>query len=593
MSRKIIAYLQKLLEQEQGAVIREWGPRWPVALVYPNLYEVGMSNLGFQVIYHLLNEHPELTCERAFLPPPELRPEYQRTRTPILSLESQRPLTDFAAVAFAVPFEADYPHILQILEMSQIPLLATRRNAGFPLVVAGGVTAFLNPEPLAPFMDAFLIGEGDEQASRFFQFLAAELRAGRERHRVCQALAATIPGAYVPPGYHPTYHDDGTLAAFEPKPGFPARVKAQHPPALEMHPTHSRLIAPASEFGQMFLVEINRGCGRGCRFCAAGFVYRPPRDRASAELSRQIEVGLTQRAKIGLVGAAVSDYPGIHDLCRQVVQAEGQLGISSVRADSADRELFELLAQGGVKSIALAPEAGSERLRRVINKCLTEEELSAAVVNVQEAGIPNLRLYFMVGLPTETREEVREIARLVKRLKHAATKASRGRKRLPTITVSLHSFVPKPFTPFQWVPFLGVPELKDRIKAVQRELKGSPQVRIHADLPKWAYIQALLARGDRRVGHMLLAAHHAGGNWTKVFRQSPLNPDFFVLRPRAPEELFPWDFIDHGLEKGYLWEEYQKALAEQQTPPCEPEVCRRCGVCGPREQTNPEQETGR
>ncbi|MBW1916673.1 MAG: radical SAM protein [Deltaproteobacteria bacterium] len=581
MSRKIIAHLKKLLDQEQGAISREWGHRWPLVLVYPQVYEVGMSNLGFQAVYHLLNDHPDLACERAFLPPADLWPEYQRTGTPILSLESQRPLTDFAALAFAIPYEADYPQVLKILEQARIPLLALERGPNFPLVLAGGVTTFLNPEPLAPFIDAFFLGEAEVQVADFFQFLATGGRSARDRRQMLQELAANQPGVYVPAGYRPVYQDDGTLAAFLPAPGYPAQVKALHPADLDVHPCHSHIIAPASEFGQMFLVEVSRGCGRGCRFCAAGFIYRPPRFRSVPELSRQIKLGLIQRQKIGLVGAAVSDHPAIHEICRQVVEAGGQLGISSIRADSTDRELFELLARGGVKSIALAPEAGSERLRRVINKGLSEAQLINAVTNLRQAGIPRLRLYFMVGLPTETREEVRDIARLVKRLKHAVTKSSRGRKRLANITVSLHSFIPKPFTPLQWVPFLDLPELKDRIRLVKRELKGSPQVRVHADLPKWAYIQALLARGDRRVAQMLLAAHRAGGNWTAAFRLSPLNPDFFVLRPRGAEELFPWDFIDHGLEKSYLWEEYQQALAGQETPPCDPQVCRRCGVCRP------------
>jgi radical SAM superfamily enzyme YgiQ (UPF0313 family) len=283
--------------------------------------------------------------------------------------------------------------------------------------------------------------------------------------------------------------------------------------------------------------------------------------------------------KIGMVGTAVSESPSLKNLGRQVVAAAGKLGISSIRADCVDKELLELLAQGGVNSIALAPEAGSERLRQVINKGLTEEELTAAVIELHEAGIANLRLYFMIGLPTETTEDVHDIARLVKRLRHQVTRNSKGRRQFAGITISLSSFVPKPFTPFQWVPFVGVAALKDRIKIVKRDLQGLPELRVYADLPKWAYIQALLSRGDRRVGELLLAHHRNGGNWSQVFRQSPINPDFFVLRERPQEELFPWDFIDHGLKKSYLWEEYQRGLAGKETPPCEPEVCQRCGVC--------------
>ncbi len=577
MSAKLKARLKKLLSQEKGAVVRDWGARWPVALVYPQIYPVAMGNLGFQAIYRLLNDTSGLHCERAFLPAPEDWEEYRRTRTPILSLESQRPLRDFAAVAFSISFEADYPYVLQILEGAGIPLLAAERRPGDPLVLAGGVATFLNPEPLSPFVDAFFLGEGEAGAAPFFQFLA-EGEPEQDRHLLLRGLAQTIPGAYVPAGYTPRYQADGTLAAFEPEPGFPTKVKATHLPELAPYPTHSHILAPQSEWGEMFLVETGRGCSRGCRFCAAGFVYRPPRERPLAELWTQIEQGLLEKRKVGLVGAAVSDHPEVKELCRKILAAGGDIGISSLRADSADEELFRLLAQGGVRSVALAPEAGSDRLRKVLNKGLSRDDLAQAAVAVSRAGIPQLRLYFMVGLPTETLEDIEEIPRLVRYLEHCVVKDSHGKRRLGLITLSISSFVPKPFTPFQWTAFLDVAELKKRLKLVTREFHGVKEVRVHTDLPKWAYVQALLARGDRRVGDILLAAHRRG--WNRAFRESPVNPDFFTLRERQPDELFPWDFIDHGLQKDYLREEYQRALEEKETPPCLPKICKRCGICG-------------
>jgi radical SAM superfamily enzyme YgiQ (UPF0313 family) len=577
MSVKIKARLKKLLAAEKGAVVREWGARWPVALVYPHLYPVAMGNLGFQVIYRLLNKQPGLVCERAFLPGPQEWEEYRRTRTPILTLESQRPLTGFGAVAFSISFEGDYPQVLQILEAAQIPLPAAARGPGDPLVLAGGVATFLNPEPLAPFVDAFFLGEGEAGAVSFFQFLAGASGA-RDRQDLLRELAQTVPGVYVPQGYQPHYASDGTLAAFTPQPGFPRRVRPPHLAELAPYPTHSQILAPQSEWGEMFLVETGRGCSRGCRFCAAGFVYRPPRERAAESLYPQILEGLQKSRKVGLVGAAVSDHPEVKELCRKVLDAGGDLGISSLRADSVDEELFRLLAAGGVRTLALAPDAGSERLRRVLNKGLTQEDLAQAAIALNAAGIPQMRLYFMVGLPTETLEDIEEIPRLVKYLEHRVVKDSRGKKRLGQITLSLSSFVPKPFTPFQWAPFLEVGELKKRLKLVRQGLQGLKEVRVHTDLPKWAYVQALLSRGDRRVGELLLAAHRSG--WTRACRESPVNPDFFTLRERGRDELFPWDFIDHGLDKTYLWEEYQKALAEEETPPCRPEICTRCGVCG-------------
>jgi radical SAM superfamily enzyme YgiQ (UPF0313 family) len=576
MSAKIKACLKKLLSQEKGAVVREWGASWPVALIYPQIYPVAMGNLGFQVIYHLLNLQPELVCERGFLPAPEEWAEYTRTRTPLLSLESQRPLKDFAALAFSISFEGDYPQVLKILAGAGIPLKAADRGPADPLVLAGGVATFLNPEPLAPFIDAFFLGEGEMGAVAFFQFLATAGPA-RDRAGMLKELARAVPGAYVPVGYQPAYQADGTMAGFDPRPGYPLPVVAPHVPELALYPTHSHLFAPRGEWGEMFLVELGRGCTRGCRFCAAGFIYRPPRERPAEELIRQIQAGLQASTRIGLVSAAVSDHPAVKELCRQVLAGGGELGISSLRADSADTELFSLLAQGKVRTVALAPEAGGDRLRRVLNKGLTQEDLARAALGLSQAGIPNLRLYFMVGLPTETLEDVRDIPRLVKYLEHRVRKESLGRRRLGQITLSLSSFVPKPFTPFQWVPFLEVPELKKRLKLVSREFHGVKEVRVHTDLPKWAYNQALMARGDRRVGDLLLAAHQQG--WTRAVRQSPVNPDFFVLRERAAQERFPWDFIDHGLKKEYLWEEYQRALNGQETPPCRPSVCDRCGVC--------------
>ena len=577
MSRKIITHLQNLLAREHGAVGREWGHRRPVALVYPHEYHVGMSNLGFQTIYHLLNAHPNLTCERVFLPDDTLLQEYQRSQTPLLSLESQRPLTDFAAVAFSLSFEPDYLNVLKILELAHIPLLAAERDGQFPAIVAGGVAAMLNPEPLASFLDAFFLGEGDAQAAEFFDILTDPGQP--DRSAAFKTLIAKIPGVYIPAAYQPDYHPDGTLRRFTAAPGFPEKIQPPHLADLEMYPVYSRLQAPGAEFSRMFLLEVNRGCGRGCRFCAAGFIYRPLRHRSLASLQDQVPNASAARTKIGLVGTAVSDHPELKNLLRQLTAAARPVGISSIRADCADPELFALLKQGDVKTVALAPEAGSERLRRVINKNLTETDLEQALLALHEAGLSQLRLYFLLGLPTENRQDVDDIPKLTKHLQHTVTKAASGRPHLANLTLSLNSFVPKPFTPFQWASFAGVAELKDRIKRVKRELQGQPRIRVHADLPKWAYYQALLARGDRRVGSLLLAAHQSGGDWARACRQSALNPDFFVMRERRPDELFPWDFIDHGVSKTYLWEEYQNALAARQTSPCQPDVCTRCGVC--------------
>jgi radical SAM superfamily enzyme YgiQ (UPF0313 family) len=326
-------------------------------------------------------------------------------------------------------------------------------------------------------------------------------------------------------------------------------------------------------------VEIGRGCGRGCRFCAAGFVYRPVRHQQGEKVVQAALDSSPAGRKIGLLSSAVSDHPDIDAICLQLRQTGARLSVSSLRADSVTPAMLEALRESGLRTVAIAPEAGSERLRQAINKNLTEEQILNAVTAVVGSGILNLRLYFMIGLPTETEEDIEAIIQLVKRVKHEQLVIGRGQKRLGTVTLSVSSFVPKPFTPFQWVPFSDLSILKRRIKKLRRGLGAVANVRVHADVPRWAYTQALLARGDRRLAPLLATVAQENGNWSKSFKMVNVNPEFYVSREREREELFPWDFIDHGVKKDYLWHEYQQALAGQTTAPCEPDVCERCGVC--------------
>jgi radical SAM superfamily enzyme YgiQ (UPF0313 family) len=327
------------------------------------------------------------------------------------------------------------------------------------------------------------------------------------------------------------------------------------------------------------LVEIGRGCGRGCRFCAAGFVYRPVRHQQGEKVVQEALDSAPSGRKVGLLSSAVSDHPDIDAICLQLRQAGKRLSVSSLRADSVTPAMLEAIRQSGLRTVAIAPEAGSERLRQVINKNLTEEQILNAVTAVVGSGIPNLRLYFMIGLPTETEEDIEAIIQLVKQVKHEQLVIGRGQKRLGTITLSISSFVPKPFTPFQWVPFSDLAILKRRIKKLKRGLGAVANVRVHADVPRWAYIQALLARGDRRLAPLLVTVAQENGSWSKSFKMVNVNPEFYVSRQRNREELFPWDFIDHGVKKDYLWHEYQQALAGATTEPCEPAECKICGVC--------------
>jgi radical SAM family uncharacterized protein len=579
MSWQLQRRLQQWLADEKGTIIKEWGGRIPVALVYPNRYFVGMSNLGFQTVYHRLNRLSNVVCERVFLPESEDMGVATSGPGP-LSVETQRPLADFRIVAFSVGFENDYTNLVHLLQLAKLTLLSSRRHQNEPLVVAGGVATFLNPEPIAPYIDIFLLGEAETLLDHFINTWREADQNSASRAEQLTNLAQRVPGTYIPSLFQPEYHSDGRLRSFQPLAQVPDKIPARKTKIPNQEVAVSRILTPHTEFADTVLVEIGRGCGRGCRFCAAGFVYRPVRHQRGDELLRTALDTTDAGGKVGLLSSAVSDHPDIDALCVQLRQAGTQLSVSSLRADSVTPSLLQALQQSGAKTIAIAPEAGSQRLRQVINKNLSEAQIIDAVSVALSSGIHNVRLYFMLGLPSETEEDVNEIIQLTKRIKHRQLVIGRGQKRLGTLTLSVHSFVPKPFTPFQWVPFFDLPVLKQRIKKLKRGLGSVANVRVHADVPRWAHTQALLSRGDRRLTPLLTAVVENGGNWPKAVKSVNVNPDFYVYRHRQEQELFPWDFIDHGVSKQYLWSEYQAALQGQSTDPCEPEECQRCGVCG-------------
>ncbi|MBR9988071.1 MAG: radical SAM protein [Desulfosarcina sp.] len=557
---------------ERGVIQKPVAGRIRVALVYPNLYHVGMSNLGFQTVYRLFNDIDHVICERAFLP----EQDGGKIRR-VLTVESQKPIEDFDIIAFSISYENDAPGVLTILEAAGLPLPAAQRGATFPLVLAGGVFCFLNPEPLAPFIDAFLLGEAEALVSGFFQIFDPSA----DKQEGLLAMARRVPGLYAPAFYRSRYHEDGTLAEVEPLAEVPASVGRLIVPDLSDLPTASTILTPDTTFEDTYLIEVSRGCPHGCRFCSAGYVYRPPRFRPLGLLDRQVDDGCALTDRIGLVGAAVSDLPGIRELCDKDRGREVRFSFSSLRADALDGPMVAALKKSRVKTATIAPDAGSERMRRVINKGITEDHVVAAAETLVAAGIPNLKVYFMIGLPTEIDEDVAAIVQLVKRIKHRFLKTSRGKGRIGDITVSLSSFVPKPFTPFQWAAMDEVKTLKTKIKMVKTGLKQTANVRVHADVPRWAYLQGVIARGDRRVADILSLAHANHGNWPQTFKASPVNPHFYVQRERDPDERFPWDFIDNGLDKAYLLNEYRRALDGRTSAPCpaDPSKCSICGVC--------------
>ena len=567
--------LKQWLEDETGTVIKDWGGKIPVGLIYPNRYFLGMSNLGFQTVYHRLNQLTNVVCERFFLPESEDMAAASSGPGP-LSLESQRPMADFSIVAFSLAFENDYTNLVHLLQLGKLSLYSSRRRQHEPLVAAGGVATFLNPEPIAPFIDVFLLGEAENLLEEFIDVWQEARDNDLSREEQLAHVARRVSSAYVPSLFRAEHDADGRLTSFEPLVDIPKKISARPAPIESGDPITSVITTPHTEFPDMVLVEIGRGCGRGCRFCAAGFVYRPVRHRQSDKV---VQAALRKKGKIGLLSSAVSDHPDIDAICSQLTKVGTSLSVSSLRADSVTPTMVDALRQSGLQTVTIAPEAGSERLRQVINKNLTEEQILAAVTLVVSAGIPNLRLYFMIGLPTETEEDVAAIITLVKKIKHEQLTIARGQKRLGTITLSVSSFVPKPFTPFQWVPFCDLSVLKQRIKKLKGGLGRVANVKVHADVPRWAYVQALLARGDRNLAPLVEIVSQKGGNWTQAIKAVNVNPEFYVYRQRDRDELFPWDFIDHGVSKDYLWSEYQAALAGESTPPCDPDNCVACGVC--------------
>jgi radical SAM superfamily enzyme YgiQ (UPF0313 family) len=547
-----------LLGAEQGTVRKDWGGKVAVALVYPNVYAVGMSNLGFQTIYRHLNALPDVVCERVFLPDAADVAELQRTRGVPFSLESQRPLTDFHMVGFSITYEGDYINVLRLLDLAGLPLRAADRRPHDPLVLMGGVCAFSNPEPVAPFMDFIVVGEGEELVG---ELIAAYRQGYDDRARFVDSLV-TLPGVYVPGRYDVRYGDEGTVADVVAAPGAPAVVVKRRLRDVDAFRTIAAVKTANAEYGHMALLEVGKGCGRGCRFCLEGQVYRPVRHRSVPALRETIEqLARDGEKRIGLVGACVSDYPWIGELLKIVEDNGMELSISSLRADSLTEPLAASLARGGHRTLTIAPEAGTERLRRAIRKAITDEQILAACDLVRAQGIPNLKTYFMIGQPTETDEDVAAIPDLARRmLDRLRALDPRGRP-FGRLTLSISSFVPKPWTPFQWAPFAGAGALAAKLDTIKRGVGGMAAVRVLHENPREAALQALLARGDRRVGDVLERAARLGGDWRRALREWDGDAEWHTTRTRGLDERLPWDHFDVGVKKAGLVREWERAQA--------------------------------
>ena len=574
MSWKIKRRLRDQLAREQGYVAFPAGTRRSFALVYPNSYFVGMSNLGLHIIYELLNRRGDTACERFFLPSEEEQREYEQTGTPLLSLENQQPLHRFSLIGFAVSFEMDYFNMLRILQLGKVKLLATERTERDAIVLAGGPCATFNPEPLSLFVDAFIIGEGEVVMPQLMDAYAAAVQAGLSRAELLRALAQ-VAGVYVPSLYAHDYDAAGRLCAVRALDGAPSRVVRQWVRDLDDFPAHTVIVTDDTEFN-LYLIETARGCGRHCRFCMAGYCFRRPRNRSLEVLEKEVREAEKYQKRIGLMGAAISDYPEIDALCRDILDKDLGMSVASFRADSVTAELVASLAKSGLRTITLAPEAGSVRLRKIINKGIEEEHLFHTVDLALQAGIRQFRLYIMVGLPYEEKEDIEAIVDMTLRLEaHIRQKKERAQ-----ITLSINPFIPKPFTPFQWLPMADEKWVKEALKTIRKGLAPYKNIRIIAESPKGAYVQGVLARGDRRVASALYRAFLAGGAraFKRTMKEDGLSFEDFLATAYEEKAVFPWQALDMGFSRQYLYREMKKAAQLQYTKPCF-SGCKRCGVC--------------
>ncbi|HUN54525.1 MAG TPA: radical SAM protein [Smithella sp.] len=552
-----------ILENETGYVKKVWGDYNTVCLAYPNDYRIGMANLGFQTVYNIFNDLPSFLCERVFLPASGNEARFVSGAAGIFSLESQKSIADFDILAFSISFENDYPNILKILDLAGIPILAKDRPENYPLIIGGGVAVTLNPEPLADFFDLFILGEAEEVLPQFGLSFEKARRLGDDRRNLVTDLQKKINNVYVPGLYEVNYSTDCKIQSIVPKEaGFSKKIKIKHVKDINKFCTREVISAPQTEMEDMFLVEVNRGCARSCRFCAASFVYRPVRFRSFAEIVASIDCGLKRKKKIGLVGTAVSEHPDLMNICEYIIAQKAQAGLGSLRIDQINEKIVDLIKASGIETVALAPEAGSQRMRDILRKDITQADILRAAEILAEKEIPNLRLYFMVGLPKEEDQDIDAIIELTGKIQHHILSKYEGKKKFRRITLSINQFIPKPATPFQWCALADVNAVGRKIKKIENAFRRYGQIKVIHDVPKWNYVQALLSLGDRRVGEILLAVNRLEGNWARALKEVNINPDFYVYRQKQSDEVLPWDIIDLGVSKKALISEYQIATKE-------------------------------
>lgn len=557
MSYKLTQNIKRLLADERGTMIKPHGDRLRFALAFPNTYRLGMSNLGYQLVYRLLNERDDTVCERTFLPDPSDLEEHQRSHTPLMSWESQRSVGEFDVIGFSVSFELDYLNVLKMLELSGLPLLAEERDETYPLVIMGGPAPWVNPEAIAPFVDAVIIGEAEGLTDLMIPVFQQYLDAGEGRSkRELLIQLSRIQGIYVPSLYDFRYHEDGTVAEIVPQEDAPMPVRRWVARDLHRYNTSAQILTPNTEFSNTLLAEAARGCGQGCRFCFAGYAYRPVRYTPPEQLDQEFankQAEEPNKLRIGLVGSSLTDHKQLVQITHNLAAKADGVALASMRADNLSESVACAIGEAGQKTVTLAPETGSERLRYIARKHVTDEDLYVAAERCASVGVEKVKLYYIVGLPCELESDLMAVASL------SAEVLKRGGFR--KVTMTLHPFVPKPHTAYQWSGSPTQTEMERRLKAVGKAVrKANPRLEFTVDSVRGSFVQGVLSMADRRVAPALLEAHRNGGNWRNAFRETGIDGDWYVCRPRPFEEILPWEHINLGVKKEYLWREWQRAL---------------------------------